>query len=98
MFPKLPDNSEYDMEQLNLSGYSITNPTQSPGVILGNEGSPMTNVVFDNVRAVNSWSYPWFGDYYKCEGMANATAVAAQTQFHLASSTLINFDQNHFSS
>ena len=60
---------------LTFRNVLIDSPSNSPGVILGNATNPMTNIVFDNVQAKNAWGIPWFGDYYKCDGVVNATAM-----------------------
>lgn len=39
-------------KNITLRDIYITNPATSPGVIIGNESNPMTDIVFDNVSVV----------------------------------------------
>jgi hypothetical protein len=64
-----------DWNNITLRDIFIYSPKTSPGVILGNTTNPMSNIVFDNVVVTNPGSYPWGNDFYKCDGVANATAT-----------------------
>ena len=46
------------------------------GVILGDEETPMTNVVFDGVRVIDAQDET-VASYYKCEGVQGAVATGA---------------------
>jgi hypothetical protein len=67
--------SEITWNNLTFRNILIDNPRFSPGIILGNDTVPMSNILFDNVRATNAWKLPWFKEYYKCDGVINATAT-----------------------
>ena len=69
----VPDNITWN--NLTFRNILIDSPTFSPGVILGNETNPMSNIVMDNVVVKDGWSLPWFGDYYKSENVVNSTAI-----------------------
>ena len=69
----VPDNITWN--NLTFRNILIDSPSFSPGVILGNETNPMSNIHFDNVRVKNGWAIPWFGEYYKTENVVNATAI-----------------------
>lgn len=47
----------------------ITNPKNSPGVLLGNSTNPMSGIVFENVVVTNPGPEPWGTDYYYCDGI-----------------------------
>ncbi len=47
----------------------ITNPRQSPGVLLGNSSNPMQGIVFENVVVTNPGNEPFGSDLYYCEGI-----------------------------
>ena len=51
---------------ITLRDITIYDPVRSPGVLIGNDTNPITNVVFDNVRVINPGSYPWKDDFYDC--------------------------------
>lgn len=74
-FTECPVTANMSWNNLTFRDILIDSPNASPGVILGNSTNPMTNIVFDNVQAKSAWWYPWFSDYYKCEGVVNATAI-----------------------
>lgn len=58
-----------------LRNITIDSPKSAPGVILGNAGSPMEGITFDNVVVTNpsSKKEPW-GLGYLCEGVASGVA------------------------
>jgi|EP00945_MAST-04E_sp_MAST-4E-sp1_P000990 polygalacturonase len=60
---------------ITLRNITIRNSKKSPGVIIGNMSTPMTNLTFDNVKFVNPGSKPWGSDYYRCSGVQNGVAV-----------------------
>ena len=51
---------------ITLRNIYIDSPVLSPGVVLGNESNPMTNVVFDNVVVKGSGKWP-FDHTYQCK-------------------------------
>ena len=54
---------------------NITNPAQSPGVIVGNKTNPVKNVLFENVNVhythSNGSNPEPFGNAYYCVGAEN---------------------------
>ena len=72
---KCPVPSLVSFDNLTFRNILIDSPSYSPGVILGNNTNPISNIIFDNVRATNAKHMPFYGDYYKCDGLVNATAI-----------------------
>ena len=61
---------------ITLKDITIYDPVRSPGVLIGNDTNPITNVVFENVVVHNAGSYPWGDDFYECtnvQGIATGT-------------------------
>ena len=56
---------------ITLRNINILNPKESPGVIYGNETSPMVNVTFDNVVCTpkDDTKKPWKKKFYFCQGV-----------------------------
>jgi hypothetical protein len=60
---------------ITLRNIFINKPDGSPGVILGNETSPMENITFDGVVVREPGDSPWGDDYYKCEHVRGGVAT-----------------------
>ena len=73
-FSKCPVPSEITWTNITLRNVTVNSPRQSPGVILGNNTNPMTNVVFDDVVVNNPGNRPWGDQYYDCDGVRNGIA------------------------
>jgi hypothetical protein len=64
-----------DWNNITLKDIFISNPSLSPGVILGNESNPIKNLTFNNVVVYNSTNtIPW-GNNYMCSGILNGTSM-----------------------
>jgi len=56
-------------ENILLRNITVNNPSNSPGVLLGNETNPMINVTFEDVVVNNPGDKPWGDDGYYCENI-----------------------------
>ena len=65
------------MANITLRDIYIKQPQMSPGVLLGNETSPMRDVMFDNVVVDAPGDSPWGDAYYKCEHVTRGVATGA---------------------
>ena len=74
-FSKCPTTDKLSFSNITLKDILITDPKNSPGVILGSSTNPMKGIVFDNVTVTNADKGPWYKDYYKCEGVEGSTAL-----------------------
>lgn len=59
---------------ITLRNIFVNGSANSPGLIMANTSSPMTNIVFDNVVVQGAGDKP-FGSSYKCEGVATGVAM-----------------------
>jgi polygalacturonase len=62
-----PKNAQYD--RITLRNITINSPKKSAGVLIADVGTPMKNVVFDNVVVNNPAEKPWGKDGYLCENV-----------------------------
>jgi len=73
-WPKVPGthcNAPLGAQYTNITLRNITinNPKQSAGVLIADSGSPMQNVVFEDVVVNNPASKPWGDDGYYCKNV-----------------------------
>ena len=64
---------------MTFKDITITNPKNSPGLILGNTTNPMEGLIFDNVMVTHTDWWPWHKNYYKCEGVAESFVLGETT-------------------
>lgn len=81
-WPSLPgavcsSPSHATFHNITLRNVTITRPKMSPGVIIGSDLVPMTNITFDGVRVSSPGKHPWGAEYYKCTGVASGRSIGA---------------------
>jgi len=62
-----------NVSQVMFKDITVVGGAISPGVMIGNESNPMTDIVFDNVLAHNAARWPWGSSFYACYGMNGTT-------------------------
>merc|ERR1712232_1198363 len=66
-----PPPTTVQWANITLRDVTVTDPKQSPGVVLGNPALPMRNVLFDNVVVTpqDPTKRPWRAKWYHCDGV-----------------------------
>lgn len=54
---------------ITLRDITVYSPNRSPGVLIGNDTNPITNVLFDNVVIHSPGDYPWGDQFYECDNI-----------------------------
>lgn len=73
-----PIPSGITWKNITLRNITIDSPRISPGVIIGNETRPMTEILFDDVVVLNPGMNPWKTNFYACsnvQGIAEGNTV-----------------------